>query len=362
MQKLNPSKILIIKFRNIGDVLLITPLISNLKNLFPNAQIDIALNSGTEEMVTLNPEVDNIIIYDRKKIKSFSFFKKIWAEIKFIFNIRANKYDLVINTTKGDRGAQIALLSGAKTKIGYQSNKNWFLKDVFTVHLPQQEFRHTIECNLDALRVLNLPIQNKKVSIFWDIKDEEFIATLLPKQDFIHIHPVSRWMFKCINDETMAHIIDFCKNELQKEVVLTASSDKFEVQRIDSIVQKCITTPINLTGKLTLKQTAALNKKAKCFIGVDTAIMHISAANNIPVLAFFGPSGADHWGPWDNDLMQSEYLTRRGNRKMGRHYVISESWDCIPCGHDGCNGTKISDCLMNLNLEIIKNQIRQMND
>ena len=67
-------KILLLKFRNIGDVLLITPLISNLKNYYPKAQIDIALNKGTESMLTLNPNINKIIIYDREFIKSLSFF------------------------------------------------------------------------------------------------------------------------------------------------------------------------------------------------------------------------------------------------------------------------------------------------
>jgi len=348
------------KFRNIGDVLLITPLIKNLKLAYPECMIDIALNKGTEEMITLNPYVHDILIYDRSKIKSYPILKRTFEELKFALMIRKNHYDIVINTTEGDRGAQLALLSGAKTKIGYQPTKNWFLKNVFTFHLPPQELRHTIECNLDALRVLNLPIQNKKVSIFWDKKNEDFVSTLLPRGDFIHIHPVSRWLFKCIKDETMAQIIDFCKNELHVEVVLTASSDKFELKKIDSIISKCKSAPLNFAGKLTLKQTAYLNKQSKFFIGVDTAIMHISAANDIPVLAFFGPSGADHWGPWDNHLMESGYTTRKGFRKMGMHRVIQENRDCVPCGKDGCNGSKVSDCLMDLDFDFIKKNILEM--
>jgi heptosyltransferase-3 len=348
------------KFRNIGDVLLITPLLENLKIAYPDALIDVALNKGTEEMISLNPYVNKILIYDRKQIKSLGFLQRVLAEINFALSIRKEKYDIVINTTEGDRGAQLAFMSGAKIKIGYQPAKNWLLKNIFTHLLPKQELRHTIECNLDALRVLNLPIHTKKVSIFWSKEDEAFVNTLLPQKTFIHIHPVSRWLFKCIKDETMAQIIDFCKNELHVEVVLSASNDKFEIEKINSILSKCKSKPLNLAGKLTLKQTAALNKKAKMFIGVDTAIMHISAANNVPVLAFFGPSGADHWGPWDNELMHSGYTTRRGNRGMGKHRVIQENWDCVPCGKDGCNGSKISDCLMKLDLEMIKKNIQEM--
>ena len=119
-------------------------------------------------------------------------------------------------------------------------------------------------------------------------------------------------------------------------------------------------SPLNLAGKFSLKQVAALNKKAQLFIGVDTSIMHISAANNIPTLAFFGPSGACHWGPWDNSLMKSGYEKINGDQAMGKHRVISESRFCQPCGKDGCNGSKVSNCLMNLDFEHIKKNIVEM--
>jgi len=354
------KKILLMKFRNIGDVLIMTPLLENLKLAYPDALIDVAINSGTQEMVTLNPNVNEIITYNRTHIKSLDIFKRVYAEIKFALKIRANKYDMVINTTNGDRGTQLALVSGAKLKIGYRNPKNRFLKGVFTHNLPTQELRHTLETNLDVLRALDLPIKTKKVKIFWTKEDEVLIDNFLTCREFVHIHPISRWLFKCIKDETMASIIDYCKMELNLEVVLTSAPIKEELDKINSILKLCKSKPLNLSGKLSLKQTSALNKKAKFFVGVDTAIMHISAANDTPVLAFFGPSGADHWGPWDNDLMESGYTTRRGFRSMGKHRVIQENWDCVPCGKDGCNGTKISDCLMSLDMEFIKKNIREM--
>lgn len=362
---IQPKKILIMKFRNIGDVLLTTPLIKNLKLNYPDASIDIAVNKGTEEMVTLNPNINEVIVYDRGSIKKLSPIKRIVAELKFAYSIRKRKYDMVINTTKGDRGAQLAFISKAKIKIGYKSDKNFLVKNVFDKELPDQGFRHTLEMDLDTLRELKLPITEKKVEIFWSKEDEQKVDSLLKgldikKQNFIHIHPVSRWMFKCINDITMAKIIDYCENEFGIKVILTAAPVKQEFEKLDAILSHCSSTPINLAGKLSLKQTAYLNKQSLAFIGVDTAIMHISAANNIPVLAFFGPSGTDHWGPWDNDLMESGYKKRNGFQMMGKHRVISESRECQPCGEDGCEGTKISDCLMNLNIEFIKNNIKEM--
>jgi heptosyltransferase-3 len=356
-------KILVMKFRNIGDVLLITPLLSNLKRAYPNALIDVALNKGTEEMITLNPNVNDIIIYDRELVKSQKGIKRIFSEIKFALDIRQKRYDLIINLTEGDRGAQLSMISGAKTKIGYKNNKNILLKNVFDINLPPQELRHTIETNLDVLRMLDIPIQDKKVEIFWSSKDENKVNALLPKKEFVHIHPVSRWLFKCLDDTTVAKIIDYCKNELGYEVVLTSAPVKQELDKISSILKLCKSNPLSLAGKLSLKETAYLNSKAKFFIGVDTAIMHISAANDIPVLAFFGPSGTFHWGPWDNNLTESGYNKKNGFQQMGKHKVIQVNWECAPCGKDGCNGTKISECLMEtgLNFNYVIHKIEDVN-
>ena len=353
-------KILLLKFRNIGDVLLSTPIISNLKSHYPHAQIDFCVNKGTEEMLSFNPNLNKVLTYDREKTKSLTVFKRLWKDYCFVSSFKKENYDIVINLTNGDRGNFILWFSKASVRVGH-SNINWFLKKSITHKLPEQILRHTIETNLDPLRALEIPVTNKRVEIFWSDNDQKIIEKELNKLDyFVHIHPVSRWLFKCVSDQTMAHIIDYCELELGLRVVITADKEDLEIQKVNHILALAESDPINLSGILSLKQVAALNKKAKLFIGIDTAIMHMSAANNVPVFAFFGPSGACHWGPWDNSLMESGYTKVNGMQVMGMHRVFSESRVCQPCGKDGCNGTKISDCLMNLDLKSIKIQIKEM--
>jgi heptosyltransferase-3 len=355
-------RILVIKFRNIGDVLLTTPLIKNLKLNYPNAKIDCLVNKGTEDMLTLNPNIDKVFTYDRNYFKSLPKFKRFIEEFKFLNNFK--NYDMVINTTEGDRGTFVSKFSKAKIKIGFTPKKNLLLKNVFTHKLKNPPLlRHIIENNLDALRILNKKIYEKKVEIFWSKEDDKFVDNLKLPKKFVHFHPVSRWFFKCIDDKISAKIIDFIEENLDLKVVLTAAPVKKEIERVDKILSLVKTNPINLSGKLTLKQTAALNKRAKFFIGVDTAIMHISAANDVPVLAFFGPSGAFNWGPWDNNLFESGYTKKNGFQQMGKHRVIQVDWECAPCGQDGCNGSKISECLISgLDFEFIKKNIEEINE
>lgn len=354
-------KILIIKFRNIGDVLLSTPLIENLKIKYPDAKIGFALNKGCEAMITQNPNVSKIHIYDRNKLKKMSFLKRLFSEIGFAKEIKKEKYDIAINLTSGDRGILIAKFANIKKIIGIKG-KNKFISKFITDEIPNfKGFRHVVEQNLDALKTLNFEPFSKKVSVYSN-ENVDFLS--LPKK-FIHIHPTSRWMFKCISDDIMAKIIYLCENELGIKIVLTADKNETEMNKINSILSLCKSKPINLAGRLNLKQIVTLSKKSSLYIGVDTAIMHIAAANDVPCIAFFGPSGAFEWGPWDNSLTKSGYTKKNGIQKMGKHIVIQKNWDCVPCGNDGCDGSKISKCLMEFEKDFLsdfKNLIKKKLD
>ena len=344
-------KILVLKFKTIGDVLLITPLIRNLKYFYSNPLIDVAVNFGTEEMLTLNPNINKILVYNRKKIKNIPVFKKIYKEYKFVKSIRNSKYDIVIDLDTGDRGAFIAKYSGAKIKVGCGVVGNTLVNSPYTHVLPKKKKQHTIDINLDPLRVLNIPIKDKMVEIFWDKEDENFIVKkLLNVKRFVHVHPFSKVQKKEITSLSMAEIIDYCEIELGITVVMTSAPIKRELNKTEKIVNLCKSNPINLSGSLSLKQVAALNKKASFFVGVDTAIMHISAANNIPVLAFFGPTAVDSWGPWSNDLFESNYNRYSSFQQMGMHRVYAKK----------CHARLFSDEIIDLDMGFVKTKVLEI--
>jgi heptosyltransferase-3 len=317
------NRILILKFRNIGDVLLSTPLLENLKHHYPNAKIDFAINQECIDILSFNPFVDNVICYDRKTIKSLSFLKKLSQEIKFIKQFRG-KYGMVINLTEGDKGTMIAYFSKAKIKLGFKSKSGIFSKiKVFDKLGDDKKLQHTVEKDLQFITLLNKKIISKKVQIFWDKNTENKIDEILNKNkinNFVHIHPVSRWMFKCWEDARMAQIIDYFENKKIK-VVITGAPNKVENERIDKILKFCKTTPLNLSGKLNLKDLAYLSSRAKLFFGVDTAPMHIAAINT-KVVALFGGSKALNWGPWNNE--NPVKYQNLGIQKNNKHLIFAK--------------------------------------
>ena len=101
---------------------------------------------------------------------------------------------------------------------------------------------------------------------------------------------------------------------------------------------------VNLAGKLSLKQLAELTSRAKLFVGVDSAPMHMAAAVQTPVVTLFGPSGELEWGPW----------------QVPHRIVKSNQHPCRPCGLDGCGGGKVSECLTTLPVTQVLDAVQGM--
>ena len=330
-------KILIIKLRNIGDVLLVSPLFYNLKAHFKDCLIDILVNDGTQGI--LNTEhLNHIHILKRDK----NIFKRFKNEISLLYTIKKESYDLVIGLTSGERSAFLSFFSGAKIRVGFPPQSFW-AKNLYTHKIPYESV-HNVENNLNALKILKIPIISKKV-LPPLCKDSNTKLSQLPKV-FFHLHFVSRWMFKSLSDTFCAKIIDFLYEKYQIPCVLTTSNAKKELDKLTKILSLCQNQPIIFAGNLTLSEVATLNSKSIAFIGVDTAIMHLSAANDIPTFAFFGPSYPITWGPWDNHSNAIPYSKNNGIQSMGKHTIYQEDFECVPCGIDGCNHSKKSACLL----------------
>jgi heptosyltransferase-3 len=365
------KKILIIKLRHIGDVLLTVPTIRALKENFPDANISALVNKGTEEMLQGNPLLNNIIIYNRD-IKKQKLFNALKEETSFVLNLRKEVFDLTVDLTSGDRPAILSYLSGARYRIGNNPMGKGFLgKRLAYTHLAnvEQKRMHTVEYNLDIVREFGIDTKDKTVDFYFNAEDRGYTDNFLKKNKvtekdiLIHIHPTSRWLFKTWNDKSMAEIIDYLQLKKKTKVIVTSSPEKKELDKAKKILKLCKSKPLELLGKTSLKQLGALSKGANLFFGVDSAPMHIAAAVNTPVIALFGPSGAFHWGPWYNQQGQgargkgqkNAYKKKNGIQAFGIHTVIQKDWDCIPCGKDGCDGTKISRCLEEISVrDVIK--------
>lgn len=346
-------RILVIKIKSIGDVLLATPLIHNLKLNYPDAKIDVLINKNTKDMLSLNPDINEIYEYDREKIKKLPFFKMILEEFRLVKALRKNKYDIAIQTSETPRGIITAFFIGAKRILSYEPRKKYLsflIDDIFK----SDEEIHVIDRDLLALKILNAQIKDKKVRIYFENYDLK-----LPEK-FVHFHPMSAMMFKACKADFMAKLIDFCELELKIKTVITCDKNEVEIQKMKEILSFCKSKPIVFEGNLNLKQVAYLSSKSSLYIGVDTSIMHIAAANDVPVIAFFGPSITKKWGPWDNSISKNAYKKNNSIQKMGKHTVIQKDWPCGGCNKRGCENKGVSLCLEEMieDIQIVKKEIK----
>lgn len=347
-------KILIIKLRNIGDVLLITPLFENLKAHFKECTIDVLVNKNTKDILNTK-DINKIMVIDRSKNK----FDKLISELKLLRDIRNSRYDIVLGLTSGDRSAFFSFISGAKVRVGFTPKNLW--SKWFYTHKLEFKYQHTIESNLDVLRIINIPIISKRVisNTADDFHDKQ-IREKLP-QRFIHCHFFSNWFFKCLDDKFCVEILDFIENTYNIECILTTSNNKTEKIKLNNMLS-IRKKPIIYFDNLSLPEVSLLNSKSIAYVGVDTAIMHLSGANNIPCFAFFGPSSSKMWGVWDNELYNSGYTKDSGIQHMGKHTIFQESLPCVPCHKAGCNDSKISKCLIDINKNLALSKLKEFLD
>jgi len=362
------KKILVIKLRHIGDVLLTVPVFRALRETFPEARVSALVNYGTEEVLEGNPLIDEVLVYDRR-IKRLPLFQHYKREIEFVREVRRKRFDMTVDLTGGDRGAIISFLSGARVRIGWLDRKGWIWKRYFYTYLFHPEAkRHTVLKNLDIVRSLGIDTKDITVDFCISEDDRNFIKEILSKKGVrgfpvVHIHPTSRWLFKCWNDASMAEVIKWLL-EKGATVILTSSPEKKEMEKAANIVSRVGKHHrfIDLCGKITLKELAAISEVSDLFLGIDSAPMHIAAAMGTPVIALFGPTGAFNWGPWNNqktDYKTTPYPARGGIQKAGLHTVVQRDWECVPCGKDGCEGSKVSRCIEDIDPQEIINIIEE---
>jgi heptosyltransferase-3 len=341
------KKILVIKLRHIGDVLLTVPVFRALRENFPDAYIAALVNSGTEDVLSGNPLIDEIFIFNRN-IKEMNHAIRYIKELSFLKQIRMKGFDMTVDLTSGDRAALVSLISGARYRIAYSPKKEGLLakKYLYTHLAKKQPGQHMVLQNLEVLRQFGINTKHEQLDFFIPEEARIFVKRILEDNNIpphpplskggqrgvtvIHIHPTSRWLFKCWKDEYMAEVISWLINQGLK-VIVTSSPEKHELEKAKSIlslvdeltpphipplVRESIGGVIDLCGKTTIKQLAAIADASDLFIGVDSAPMHIAAAVGTPVIAIFG-AGVKSWGPWCDRhvVLFKEAISKKGIKR-----------------------------------------------
>lgn len=327
-----PRTILVIKLKHIGDVLLATPAIHALKAAYPEAGIHALVPRGTEEMLTGNPDVAGVIPLVKPTGRGPARWRVEWQLVQAL---RALRPDLVVEMGKGDREAILGYLSGARWRVGFDAGEAGFFgrSRLLTHRVTRTGREHIVEGDLKLVEAVGAPPCDARLRLHVDAEEAAAADRLLAEagvgrgEALVTVHPTSKWLFKCWRDEGVAAVMDHLAARGFR-VALTSGPEPREVRKARRIQGLARAPVVDLLGRLTLKQLAAVIRRSCLFVGVDSAPMHMAAAVHTPVVALFGPSGEHNWRPWGDE-----------------HLVVTAPLFCRPCGQDGCNGSKRSDCL-----------------
>jgi heptosyltransferase-3 len=345
---------LVVKLRHHGDTLLASPVFSALKAAAPLIEIDALVYDDTAPMLAGHPAIAELHAVGRgwRKLDALD---RIATERRLFSELRERRYGLVVHLTEHPRGAWLARLLGARFSVGPAvPDRGWLWAMCFShlYRLPKNARRHQVELNLDALRRIGVqPAAEERRVVFVPGAEAEarvdqlLAAEGLSARGFVHMHPASRWRFKCWPAAQNAALVDRLA-EAGHRVVLTAAPDPQEREFVDEILALASTKPVDFAGKLTIKELGALAARARLFVGVDSMPMHLAGAMGTPIVVVFGPSGELEWGPW----------------RVPHRVVTSRVHACRPCGNDGCGGGKVSECLTTLSLEEVYVAVEELLD
>ncbi len=301
------KRILVIQTAFLGDVILATPVISELKRLFPTVQLDMLVKKGNESLLLNNPHLHELYVLNKSKGK----WKAIFGLVK---EFRKIDYDLVINLHRFGSSGLITAFSKGKKRYGFRKNPFSFLYTKRFAH-NIGDGTHEVERNLSVIAEFGAQ-KLVKPELFPSEKDQVTIESYV-NGEYYCIAPASVWFTKQFPAEKWVELIQTF-NSNATIYVLGSPADK---KLGDSIIKNSKHSgTINLAGKLSLLQSAALMKSAKRSYVNDSGPLHLASSVNANVTAFFCSTIPDFgFGPLsdDSELKQVEGL------------------DCRPCGIHG---------------------------
>lgn len=302
------KKILIIQTAFLGDVILSTPVISELKRLFSTSEIDVLVRKGNESLLANNPKIKSVFLFDKKK-------GKLKSIISLIKTFRKKEYDLVINLHRFGSSGIIAGLSKGKERYGFSKNPFSFL---YTKKFNHEigNGKHEVERNLSLLKEFG-GVTKLKPELF-PTEDDFAIANQITSGTYFCFAPASVWFTKQLPVSKWVDLIDHYTH--YGTVYLLGGKGDFEF--CSSIIEKTESKMgVNLAGQLNLLESAALMKNATRNFVNDSGPLHIASAMNAPVTSFFCSTTPDFgFGPLSDDSEIKQ---------------INQKISCRPCGLHG---------------------------
>jgi len=301
MKLKNIKTIAVINLGFVGDVVNASCITIELKKAYPDAKLVFITVPKSKELAKYLPGVDAVEVFDKdiehKGLKMLPLILKLRFKYKL---------DMAVLLNETFRSGLFAFLTGAKYRVGHDSEgRGIFLTHTVPWPEEEKEFKiHIAEIYMRNLKAIDLYNPDYKFGLSYLQSDSDYIDGLLTGsgysgQELIGLCPCARYSCKDWIPEEGAKFINYInQNSNQKVVIIGQDSGRDFANKLR---EYGVTDFIDLTHKTTVPQLAALIKKFKVFVSVDTAPMHMGIALEVPTLGLFIQSNHGKWWPGDND-------------------------------------------------------------
>jgi heptosyltransferase-3 len=336
-----PQKILIIQLRRIGDVLMCTPALRALRKNFPQSHISFLVERESSDLLTLNPQLDEVIVLEKEKYKNPLYsLRKIWQ-------IRKKRYDLVIDFLGNPRSAYFSFFSGAGRRIGYDLPGRRLLYN--EIVRKNRQPKYSAVHKMEALKALGIEDPDVRLEFFISEEDELFSRRFFTESGIdrnklnISISPTSRRHFRRWPLERFALLADWLVSRLGANVILVwGPGEAGVVEKIKSLmIQKPVISPKTEN----LFQLGAILKSCDLHIGNDNGTKHIAVAVGKPTITIYGPQDPISWSYPD----------------FSRHRYLKKDVDCPDCDKIKHRCTQL-DCLEQIGVKDVQEVFLQLLD
>ena len=353
-------KILVINLMHLGDLMLVTPVLTTLRKNFPTAHLALLADKKLADLVQYNKNLDECILIDKKGVDDH-----LSSFIKFIFKLREKNFDLVINLHRNERASALAAFSGAKKIVGYSKplfslffNKVMpnpsiarHIKNGFkTKYLPGTQ--HQVHSHFDVLReACGIEKIYDNGLEMWIPETSSQEAEKIFRKNFgekkvVAFNIGASWLTKRWLDSYFATCADTLLERGYGVAFLGGTMDK-------EIVQSCVEKMIHkdsdrlkiFTGEFSLAILAGFLDNCVLFLTTDSGPMHIGVARNIPIVTMFGASPVPGFYPYD-----------------AKDILIKTPEPCHPCGRHICpkSGEDNLACMKKISVEVVMKYVFEL--
>jgi predicted lipopolysaccharide heptosyltransferase III len=310
------SRILLVRLRQIGDVVFTTPAIRALRRKFPDAHISYIVEPAAVPIVEHNPHLSDVVVAPRQRGVA-----GLRTDVELIRRLRVVRYDVAIDFHGGPRASLLTWLSGAPRRIGYDVvGRSWMYTD--RVRRPRElRPRHSVQNQFDLLAPLGIGPADPAIDsvemrpgdeAVRSVRERLAAAGVPPSARLIVVHVSSNSPFRRWPAESFATAIASLAGSVDDgRIVVTAGpSETGAVDRIIADVRArssaAAAERVLRCGEFSLAELRALVDAAALYIGGDSGPLHIASASAVPIVALYGPTLPVRSHPWRSSTVPSE--------------------------------------------------------